>query len=974
MSHVYTTHRSHKQHPTSAAPTRLFNICTYNTRTLFEEHFDNFIEELEPIDNKPQFKWDIIGISETKLKDSFNTKNKYGHVFFNSGVDPAENRRDGVGFLVHKDLEKCVCSFNNFSERLCSIKLRRRFNNTSIIQAYAPTTSHCDEEIEQFYEQLQTLVDEIPRRDEFFIIGDFNGKVGGINEPSEIGQHSDVARGHNDRGERLVTFCKQNNLFITNTCFKHRRKHTWVSPGDRVRNTIDFIITRNKMIHSILDSATLSHPDISDHRLVRCKAKLENFVKRKKSAVTIKYDVQKLREADTADSFAQHVTENLNDSDNVQGLMDNIQNALQTAAMNVLGKKPSTRKHYITQNTINAIAEKHKIRQTKGTHCIEYKLAKSNVKKLCKIDKEKSIEHEHSQLSQLPINQQYFEAVKRIKLSNQKQVKGWAMRNKQNVKLISDEEILENWAEFYENLYASTRTTFTRFEEDPNDPIPSVTLSELSIAIHRLKNGKAPGPDAITSEMFKAGGKKLLMLLLKLVNLIIETRDIPEQMTISEIITLFKKGDRLNCANYRPISLLSHAYKLVMQIIYNRISGSLLSALPRNQAAYQRGRSTTEQIQTIQQLIEKFNEFNLNAVICFIDYTKAFDSLHQQKLWNSLKKHTDINPAYINILAKLYESSKARIRTDIGTTRLIDILRGVKQGDLASAILFCIALMVILVITLDSFDSGVSIGGEIITDKGYADDIAIVTNSAVKMNFVLKKLDATSFEYGLSINIPKTRGMLVGTHHDNTVLHINNQLIKIVPVFDYLGRSLSNNSDDTPAVKSRIGIGWDAFNRVKSILTSRTVSMKHKAMAYSMYVKPAVLYAAETIAWKKDLMHRIEVFQNHVMRWMTRTRLVDHVSLADLRKRTGIEPAGSAIIARKMQWYGHIKRSDLPVRQTIEGLVAGKRSRGRPRHRWRDDIKHWTKMNWQELNERTRDRTAWKKLTEETQSTNVEKA
>ena len=58
------------------------------------------------------------------------------------------------------------------------------------------------------------------------------------------------------------------------------------------------------------------------------------------------------------------------------------------------------------------------------------------MKTLCKIDKEKSIEHEHSQLTNLPINQQYFEAVKRIKLSNKKQVKGWAMRNKQNIKLI----------------------------------------------------------------------------------------------------------------------------------------------------------------------------------------------------------------------------------------------------------------------------------------------------------------------------------------------------------------------------------------------------------------------------------------------------------------------------------------------------------------------------------------------------------
>ena len=974
MSHVYTTRRLHNEHPTSAALSRLFNICTYNTRTLSNEHYDNLIEELEPNDNNPHIKWDIIGLSETKLKDSFSTITKYGHKFFNSGVDPEENMRDGVGFIVHKDLEKCVCAFNNFSERLCSIKLRRKFNNTSIIQAYAPTTSHSDEEVEQFYEDLQSLIDQVPKRDELFVVGDFNSKVGGIHEPSVIGQYSNVARGYNDRGERLVTFCKQNNLFITNTCFNHRRKFTWVSPGDRVRNTVDYIITRNNMRQFIHDSGTLSHPDISDHRLVRCKAKLENFVKRKKSEVTTKYDVQKLRNADTAESFAQHVTENLNDSDNVQGLMDNIQCALQTAAVNVLGKKPSTRKHYITQNTINAISEKCKIRQTKGTRCIEYKLAKSNVKKLCKIDKEKSIEHEHSQLTNLPINQQYFEAVKRIKLSNQKQVKGWAMRNKQNIKLISDEEILENWAVFYENLYASNRTTFTHFEEDPNDPIPPVTLSELYSAIHKLKSGKAPGPDAITSEMFKAGGQKLSLLLLKLVNLIIETRDIPEQLTISEIITLFKKGDRLNCANYRPISLLSHAYKLVMQVIYNRISGSLLSALPRNQAAYQRGRSTTEQIQTIQQLIEKFNEFNLNAVICFIDYTKAFDSLHQQKLWDSLKMYTDINPAYINLLAKLYESSKARIRTDIGTTRLIDILRGVKQGDLASAILFCIALMVILIITLDGFDSGVSIGGEIITDKGYADDVTMITNSAVKMNFVLKKLSITSLEFGLSINIPKTRGMLIGTHHDKTILHINNQLIKIVSVFDLLGRSLSNNSDDTPAVKSRIGIGWDAFNRVKSILTSRTVSMKHKTMTYSIYIKPAVLYAAETIAWKKDLMQRIEIFQNHIMRWMTRTRLVDHVSLADLRNRTGIEPVSSAIIARKMQWYGHIKRSDLPVRQTIEGLVAGKRSRGRPRHRWRDDIKNWTRKKWYELNQLTQDRATWKKFSKETQSTNVEEA
>ena len=77
-----------------------------------------------------------------------------------------------------------------------------------------------------------------------------------------------------------------------------------------------------------------------------------------------------------------------------------------------------------------------------------------------------SIEHEDSQLSKLPINQQYFEAVNSIKLSSHEQVKGWAMRSNQDIKLISDDEILDNWAVLYENLYANNRIAFTYFEED----------------------------------------------------------------------------------------------------------------------------------------------------------------------------------------------------------------------------------------------------------------------------------------------------------------------------------------------------------------------------------------------------------------------------------------------------------------------------------------------------------------------------
>ena len=80
-------------------------------------------------------------------------------------------------------------------------------------------------------------------------------------------------------------------------------------------------------------------------------------------------------------------------------------------------------------------------------------------------------------------------------------------------------------------------------------------------------------------------------------------------------------------------------------------------------------------------------------------------------------------------------------------------MRGVKQGYLASSVLFCIALM-ILIITFENIESGVSVGGEMLSDKGYSYDIGIKGNTVVRMNSVLSMLAVDSKYFGLSINIP----------------------------------------------------------------------------------------------------------------------------------------------------------------------------------------------------------------------------
>ena len=94
------------------------------------------------------------------------------------------------------------------------------------------------EDKDNFYEQLQTVVDSVYKHDTLLVMGDLNAKVGEDNKGYEniIGSHGVGER--NDNGERLVDFCRLNNLMVTGTIFPHKLMHkqTWTSPGgQRIR-------------------------------------------------------------------------------------------------------------------------------------------------------------------------------------------------------------------------------------------------------------------------------------------------------------------------------------------------------------------------------------------------------------------------------------------------------------------------------------------------------------------------------------------------------------------------------------------------------------------------------------------------------------------------------------------------------------------------------------------------------------------
>ena len=116
---------------------------------------------------------------------------------------------------------------------------------------YAPTANADDEERDAFYGKLQETLDSVPKADVLIVLGDMNAKIGEEGGSHSAGKHGLGCR--NEAGNRLLEFCASNDLKIMNTSFKQPKKnlYTWTSPGGRYKNSIDFIMIKQRWASTI---------------------------------------------------------------------------------------------------------------------------------------------------------------------------------------------------------------------------------------------------------------------------------------------------------------------------------------------------------------------------------------------------------------------------------------------------------------------------------------------------------------------------------------------------------------------------------------------------------------------------------------------------------------------------------------------------------------------------------------------------
>ena len=160
------------------------------------------------------------------------------------------------------------------------------------------------------------------------------------------------------------------------------------------------------------------------------------------------------------------------------------------------------------------------------------------------------------------------------------------------------------------------------------------------------------------------------------------------------ILPFPKKEDLGLAKNYRGITLTSIAAKIYNALLRNHIEPKIDNILRKKQNGFRRKRSTTSQI-TIRRILEGVRAKNLQATLIFVDFTKAFDSIHRGKMEQILLAY-GIPKETVAAITILHRNTKVKVRSPDGETEYFDIVAGVLQGDTLAPYHFIICLDYVL--------------------------------------------------------------------------------------------------------------------------------------------------------------------------------------------------------------------------------------------------------------------------------------
>ncbi len=814
------------------------------------------------------------------------------------------------------------------------MKLHSKPFNLSIVQVYAPTSASSEEDIETFYSDLDVAHKACGSQDMVIVMGDMNAKVGQEQDPMKeiVGRYGLGQR--NDRGDLWVDWCTTHEQVIMNTWFQHHQRHlyTWKSPGDVVRNQIDYITINRRFRNSILQVKGYPGADCgSDHVPIVATMKVKpRALITSKSVKKLQIDLLRTNK-DYHNAFHHNISEQLQGIDAIDNLEDRytkFKDALIESAQQVLPVVETTAKQkWMTDEILQKMEQR---RLAKGNNAL-YTLLDGEIRQECKDAKENMLMEQCQLIEQLDAAHKTNLVHSQIRLATGKRHGpgvATCIEDKDGTIIMDKDKILLRWYEYISDLYNDNRGDMPSISTEDTLPI---TTQEVEYALKGMPMNKAAGPDNITTELLVAAGDIGIVELTKLSNMMYNKGCLPSELNKSIFITLPKVNGTTKCEKHRTISLMSHVTKLILRIVINRIRGRTLSEIAPEQYGFMPDKGTRNAIFVLRRMVERSVEKQRNVYTCFIDYSKAFDTVKHGSLVELLKS-LDIDDADTRMLTNLYWNQTAAVRCGNDVSEELHIKQGVRQGCVASPHLFALYTEMIMR-NIDGMD-GFKIGGTVINNLRYADDTVIIAESEQQLQHLIDVVVDESEKKGLYLNSSKSFTMVFSKSPINPKCNItvHGNPLEQVQSFIYLGSMFTSDARCEKEIRRRIAIAKSTFTSMDRVLTCRNIATAVRLRVLKCYVWSTMMYGCEAWTISGDMIRKLEAAETWFYRRMLRITWTDRVTNEDVYSRMNAEKSlMNTIVQRQMSFLGHVVRKDSLENLVVTGFVDGKRARGRQR-------------------------------------------
>jgi exonuclease III len=480
-----------------------------------------------------------------------------------------------------------------------------------------------------------------------------------------------------------------------------------------------------------------------------------------------------------------------------------------------------------------------------------------------------------------------------------------AVRDPASGQLVTDPEaILGTWAKHYARL-AEDETGHSRDQNYWTDKLPAplseltdlnepVLWREVNSTLKAIKSGKAAGLDGLTPEWFKTCIEEwgedrdptdgpqtpFAKHFYKLVIGVWDLNHIPKRFREAAVVSIPKKGDLTDMDNYRGISLIAIALKVIITLMAQRLGRALEKKrlLIPEQAGFRTEEECIAQVIALWEVVQRRHVLGRKTFACFIDLKKAFDLVPHEALLAKLEQ-IGVRGKSLAFFRAIYKENYIRVRLPCGISPPVLLKRGVRQGCPASTMLFDIFINDILE-EIKRHGLGAAVPGlkEKLAGLLYADDLVLLASSPEELQVMMDILTKWLNKWEMKVGPAKCGVMAF--HQDTSAVdgkdwRIQGEKIPVVTRYEYLGIDVIANLDMREVVLTRLRKGEKTLGQVRSFLQTRALPIEVRLSVFKATVLPIIAYGGELYGMQIERVSKMQTLVNQGLRWIIGGRGAD---------------------------------------------------------------------------------------------------